>query len=221
MNARSVALSLTAMLLCLTNTVRGQGSAFAGKVLADSILTPLTGAEIMIEKLGRAERANERGEFRFTSVPAGEYPVLIRMAGFAPKVDTIVVADAGEARREYRLSQIKATLPEVPVTASLLDRKLFEFQERRRMGIGRSRQRRIRERSWDAYLGSTEEATGAHDWSRAVPQRGVRFEYACFGQYQGWGLSRGHLARRREPLDRLLRKPARPQYDRGGRVVCR
>ena len=42
-----------------------------------------------------------------------------------------------KCRREYRLSRIETTLPEVPVTASLLDRKLLEFHERRRFGIGR------------------------------------------------------------------------------------
>lgn len=137
MNARSVAFALIAMSLCLTTTVHGQGSAFAGKVVADSSLTPLAGVEVFIEKLGRVERTNERGEFRIATLPAGEYPVLIRLAGFAPKRDTIVMAVAGEVRRDYRLPQIRATLPEVPVTTTLLDRKLAEFHERRRMGIGR------------------------------------------------------------------------------------
>ena len=84
-----------------------------------------------------AQRTKANGEFRFTAVPAGEHIVGVRMPGFAPKIDTIDVADAGEVRREYRLSRIEATLPEVPVTASLLDRKLWEFHERRRFGIGR------------------------------------------------------------------------------------
>lgn len=137
MNTRFVALLLAVMLICLTNRAHGQGSVFAGKVLVDSLLTPLAGAEIMIDKLGRFQRSNERGEFRFTGIPAGEYTVLVRLAGFAPRLDTIVVADAGDATREYRLAEIRVTLPEVPVTTSLLDRKLAEFHERRRMGIGR------------------------------------------------------------------------------------
>lgn len=59
------------------------------------------------------------------------------MPGFAPRVDTIDVADAGEMRRDFKLTRIETTLPEVPVTATLLDRKLFEFYDRRKMGIGR------------------------------------------------------------------------------------
>jgi hypothetical protein len=114
-----------------------QGSLFTGRVVADSVRTPLVGAEVIVPALALAQRTNELGEFRFTAMPAGEHVVHVRMPGYAPKVDTIEVADAGESRREYRLSRIETTLPEVPVTASLLDRKLFEFHERRALGVGR------------------------------------------------------------------------------------
>jgi len=122
---------------CLVATLaEAQGSLFTGRVL-DSLQTPLVGAEVSLPALAKSQRTDERGEFRVTGVPAGEHVVQVRMPGYAPKVDTIEVADAGEVRREYRLSRIEATLPEVPVKASLLDRKLSEFYERRRMGIGR------------------------------------------------------------------------------------
>ena len=111
-------------------------STFTGRVLSDSGLV-LAGAEVVLNGPQNHQRTNENGEFRFTAVPAGQNIVGVRMPGFAPKVDTIDFADAGEVRREYRLSRIEATLPEVPVTASLLDRKLWQFHERRRLGIGR------------------------------------------------------------------------------------
>ena len=131
-------LMMVAAQLCLVATsAQAQGSLFTGRVVADSVRTPLAGAEVILPALVQAQRANELGEFRFTAIPAGEHVVHVRMPGFAPKVDTIVVADAGEVRREYRLSRIEATLPEVPVTASLLDRRLYEFHERRRLGAGR------------------------------------------------------------------------------------
>jgi hypothetical protein len=59
------------------------------------------------------------------------------MPGFAPAIDTILVADAGEARREFRLSRIQVILPEVPVTTTIIDRKLADFYERRNYGMGR------------------------------------------------------------------------------------
>ena len=111
-------------------------STFTGRVLSDSGLV-LAGAEVVLNGPQNLYRTNTSGEFRFTAVPAGQNIVGIRMPGFAPMIDTIDVADAGEVRREYRLSRIEATLPEVPVTATLLDRKLWEFHERRRFGIGR------------------------------------------------------------------------------------
>lgn len=130
-------MAVTAATCLVATSGKAQGSLFTGVVLADSVRTPLVGAEVSVPALTLLQRTNERGEFRFTGVPAGEHVVHVRMPGHAPKVDTIVIADAGEARREYRLTRIQATLPEVPVTASLLDRKLFEFHERRALGVGR------------------------------------------------------------------------------------
>ena len=113
-----------------------QGSAFTGRVLTDSGVA-ITGAEVALPALQRTQRTNEKGEFAFSSVPAGKHVVGVRMLGFVPKVDTLEVADAGEVRLDFRLAKIDATLPEVSVTTSLLDRKLAEFHERRRIGIGR------------------------------------------------------------------------------------
>lgn len=128
---------VTATACLVATSAKAQGSSLTGRVVADSVRTALIGAEVSLPALTLSQRANERGEFRFTAVPAGEHVVHVRMPGYAPKVDTIEVADAGEVRREYRLTRIETTLPEVPVTASLLDRKLFEFHERRALGVGR------------------------------------------------------------------------------------
>jgi hypothetical protein len=123
--------------LALTGQAALAQSTFTGRVLTDSGV-PIVGAEVVIARLQKGERTNAAGEFRFTGLPAGFHVVGIRAPGFAPKGDTVEVAEAGEVRREYRLARIEVTLPEVPVTASLLDRKLVEFHERRRtLGAGR------------------------------------------------------------------------------------
>jgi hypothetical protein len=114
----------------------GQGSSFAGRVLTDSGVA-IAGAEVSIPSLQRTQRTNDQGDFVFSAVPGGEHIVGVRMPGFAPKTDTIEVADAGEVRRQYRLSRIETTLPAVPVTTTLLDRKLSEFHSRRKFGMGR------------------------------------------------------------------------------------
>jgi hypothetical protein len=112
-------------------------STFTGRVLSDSGV-PLAGAEVVIARLQKAERTGANGEFRITGVPEGFHAVGIRMPGYAPRGDTIEVAESGEVRREYRLTKVETTLPEVPVRAtSRLDRKLVEFNERRKLGAGR------------------------------------------------------------------------------------
>jgi hypothetical protein len=126
----------TATLVVFASASQAQGSAVSGRVLSDSGVA-LAGAEVVLNGPQNAQRTNARGEFRFTAVSGGSHVVGVRMPGFAPHVDTIEVPDAGEMRHDVRLARIEATLPEVPVTASLLDRKLVEFHERRRMGIGR------------------------------------------------------------------------------------
>jgi hypothetical protein len=131
-------LCLTALaLIALAPAAHAQGTTFIGRVVADSTLTPLAGAEVVIVALNLMQRANAAGEFRFPGLPAGEHFVAVRMPGYVPKVDTIEVADTGELRRDYSLARIATSLPEVPVTTTLLDRKLLEFHERRRLGAGR------------------------------------------------------------------------------------
>ena len=125
------------LLAIATVPIAAQGqSVFLGRVLTDSSVA-IAGAEVFLHGPQNIQRTDSMGEFRFSGVNAGQHIVSIRMPGFAPMFDTILVADAGEMRREYKLTRIEATLPEVPVTTTPLDRKLVEFHERRRMGIGR------------------------------------------------------------------------------------
>jgi hypothetical protein len=131
-----LALALAGAALLAAPSARAQGSTFTGRVLTDSGAA-LAGAEVVVNGPNRAARTDANGEFRLSRIPAGEHIVQVRMPGFAPKVDTIEVADAGEVRLDFRLTKIETTLPEVSVSTSSLDRKLVEFHERRRMGIGR------------------------------------------------------------------------------------
>jgi hypothetical protein len=129
-------LAISAMCGVIAMPAYSQGSVLAGRVLSDSG-TVLVGAEVVLNGPQNSQRTNDKGEFKFTGVPAGVQIVGVRMPGFAPQIDTIEVEAASEILREFKLSRIETTLPRVPVTTTLLDRKLVEFHERRRMGIGR------------------------------------------------------------------------------------
>ena len=122
-----------------TQAAGAQAAVIIGRVLTDSGVV-LVGAEVVLNGPQNLQRTNEKGEFTFNRVPAGFQIVGVRMAGYAPKVDTIEVEDAGEIRRDFKLTRIETTLPRVPVTATsnLLDLKLAEFHERRKTsGAGR------------------------------------------------------------------------------------
>lgn len=134
MHSRSI-LAITAILGAFASPSHAQGSVLAGRVFSDSGML-VVGAEVVLNGPHNLQRTNDKGEFKFTAVPAGLQIVGVRMPGFAPKVDTIEVADAGEIRRDYKLARIATTLPNVPVTATILDRKLFEFYDRRKFGMG-------------------------------------------------------------------------------------
>ena len=168
-----------ATLIAAPEASLAQGSAFTGRVLTDSGV-PLAGAQVVL----RAKRTNTnaKGEFKLASLTAGEHLVLVRMPGFAPKTDTIEVADAGEARREYRLSRVTAVLPEVRSTTTLTDRRLAEFYDRREFGMGR-------------FLDSTEFAntagTRTSDRLRRLP--GVTIGRGRFSDAYVWS-SRGRCA---------------------------
>ena|SRR5688572_26250379 len=129
--------SFTTLLLAAIVSAAGAQSAFTGRVLTDSGAI-LVGAEVFLNGPQNIQRTNDAGEFRFANVPPGDHIVGVRHTGFAPKIDTIEVAEAGEVRREYKLARIETTLPRVGVTAAApADAKLFEFNERMRLGVGR------------------------------------------------------------------------------------
>lgn len=124
-------------LLIFAQAATAQGTTIFGRVVSDSGMI-LVGAEVVLNGPQNLQRTNEKGEFAFARVAPGFQIIGVRMPGYAPKVDTIEVEDAGEIRREYRLTRIETTLPEVPVRTTPLDRKLVEFAERRRtLGTGR------------------------------------------------------------------------------------
>ncbi len=136
LRVRALAMALACLTLCGRAAV-AQVSTIFGRVLSDSGVA-IVGAEVVLNGPKNLQRTNAKGEFTFTRVPAGFQIIGVRISGFAPQIDTIEVEDAGEIRREYRLSRIETTLPRVPVTATseLLDLKLAEFHERRKTSGG-------------------------------------------------------------------------------------
>jgi TonB-dependent receptor len=55
------------------------------------------GAEVTIEELRRSATTDDRGQFRFSNVPAGEYTLVVSYVGAADKSVPITVTDSGLA----------------------------------------------------------------------------------------------------------------------------
>ena len=127
---------IAAAMFVFAPALHAQGTMIMGRVTTDSGVA-IVGAEVVLNGPTNTQRTDAKGEFRFMRVAGGANVIGARMPGFAPQIDTLDVPDAGELRFDFKLARIEATLPEVDVKTSPLDRRLAEFHERRRMGIGR------------------------------------------------------------------------------------
>src|SRR5688572_18751316 len=105
---RGIVVSLPLIAAAIVAPAARPQAFFTGRVLTDSGV-PLVGAEVFLNGPQNKQRTNALGEFRFTAVPVGYQIVGARMPGFAPQVDTIEVAEAGEVQRTFTLSRIEAT----------------------------------------------------------------------------------------------------------------
>ncbi|MEH6665602.1 MAG: TonB-dependent receptor [Brevundimonas sp.] len=87
---------------------QGQGALVGQVAIADGARSP-DGALVRIVETGQTTSVDQYGQFRFSSLPAGDYTVEISFLGYAPLIEPVVVA-AGESRRQtFTLGQVYAT----------------------------------------------------------------------------------------------------------------
>ncbi|HEY4129371.1 MAG TPA: carboxypeptidase regulatory-like domain-containing protein [Gemmatimonadaceae bacterium] len=108
---------------------------FAGRVLVDSTTTPIEGAEIFFPELSKVGRSVANGEFRVADIPAGEQHLLVRRVGYGVLDTKISFAAHATADRNVYLSRV-ATIDSVVVTDHITDRRLRDFEDNRRTGLG-------------------------------------------------------------------------------------
>jgi hypothetical protein len=124
---------------------------FTGRVLVDSLKTPIEGAEIYFPELSKAERSLATGAFEVSEIPAGPQHVVIRRIGYGG-VDTTLTFQANAALdREIFLSPA-TVLDSVVVSDRVTDRALADFDFNRRLGIGHFLDRAELEQMRDARL---------------------------------------------------------------------
>ncbi|MGI9233289.1 MAG: TonB-dependent receptor [Woeseiaceae bacterium] len=89
------ALSLALAGLVLAPVVAAQ--TVTGEVTDANNTVTFQGAEVSITELQRSETTDDRGQFRFTNIPAGDYTLVVSYVGAADKSIPITVTDSGLA----------------------------------------------------------------------------------------------------------------------------
>ena len=86
-----------------------------GEVTDANNTVVFSGAEVTIQELQRSTTTNDRGQFRFSNVPAGSYTLLVSYVGAADKSVSITVTESGLALGAVTIGGGGETLEEVIV----------------------------------------------------------------------------------------------------------
>jgi hypothetical protein len=108
---------------------------FSGKVLLDSIKTPIENAEIFFPELSKVGRSRANGAFLIDSIPAGEQHVIVRRVGYGVLDTKLTFRANTTVDREIFLNRV-ALLDSVVTTDRMTLNVLRDFEDNRRVGLG-------------------------------------------------------------------------------------
>lgn len=112
------------------------GSVLRGRVLADSSEVAIRDVSVSIPSEGIETVTDTLGRFRLSGIPKGRFVVVVRRIGFGPITSQLVFRERDSLEVDFLLVPIPLALPDVRVEGTLTSRKLAEFEDRRRFGIG-------------------------------------------------------------------------------------
>jgi hypothetical protein len=110
-----------------------RGGLFAGQVVADSSLTPLPDAEVLVPTANRRATTNERGAFRMVDVPAGRHRVEVRRKGYTLASTEI---DFAANQVQQRRIVMQPGVLEEPAGGGTETNLIASFEENRKAGRG-------------------------------------------------------------------------------------
>ncbi len=113
-------------------------ASIVGKIvrLDSSRRIPVRDATVAIEAIGLLARTDSAGRFALRGIPPGTHRVVARHLGSEPVAEAIVLAPNDEVEWEAPLFRLTA-LSQVTISAKPLDPALLEFEEHRRIGLGK------------------------------------------------------------------------------------
>lgn len=109
---------------------------FRGLVVQHPDSQPLENVEVSLPALGLTTRTDARGNYRIAEIPPGTHLVTARRIGFGALEARVTFAPNDEEERRILLSDI-TQLAQVDVIGTMPDMALLEFEEQRRLGLGR------------------------------------------------------------------------------------
>jgi hypothetical protein len=123
--------------LCVPALCVAQGtSVLRGRVLADSSELAIHAASVSIPTQRLETTTDSLGGFRLREIVKGRAVIVVRRIGFRPITSQLVFREGDSLEVDFLLVPNPQVLPDVRVAATLTSRKLEEFEERRRFGIG-------------------------------------------------------------------------------------
>jgi hypothetical protein len=123
----TAAVSLVFMILAVIPAA-AQTGAITGIVYRDTANHPLAGVQVTIDGANRTTQTTSAGAFLISGLPAARYVIELRHVGFAPLVDTVVIAAGFPVNREYVMAQQAVTLGSVQTTEAK-DRHVTQYDE--------------------------------------------------------------------------------------------
>lgn len=106
-------------------------------VVSDTGLVPIQAAFVSILGTNVRVGTGPNGRFRITSIPAGQYLVIVKRVGYRPTSGVIDVADADTVRLAYTLEKLQPNeLQTVIVTSNSPSSRMVGFETRRKLGVG-------------------------------------------------------------------------------------
>jgi len=109
---------------------------FVGVVRADSTTTPLEAADVSLPNEGRATRSDVQGRFQIDSLELGAHHIVVRRIGYE-MIDTTIVLDGKDMfEPEFHLRR-STVLDSIRVVAESRDLRMRDFEDNRKLGLGR------------------------------------------------------------------------------------
>lgn len=105
-------------------------------VVTDTLLQPISAADISVVGTGARVVTGENGRFRMLQVPSGQYLLVVRRIGYSPTSGIIEVPANDTVRLAYALTRSGSLLDTVRIRERRVSIRMLEFEKRRQQAVG-------------------------------------------------------------------------------------